>query len=67
MIAQGEKNEEIVVGLMIGIALDLMYSIFLLVRNKYKIITSILVFHLNKMKLMKLVVLFTIQDMNMCL
>lgn len=41
MIAQGEKNEEIVVGLMIGIALDLMYSIFLLVRNKYKIITSI--------------------------
>lgn len=34
MIAQGEKNEEIVMGIMIGIVLDLLYSIYLLVRSK---------------------------------
>ena len=33
-IAQGEKNEEIVAGVMLGIALDLIYSIYLLVINK---------------------------------
>ena len=33
-IAQGEKNEEIVFGIMLGIVLDFIYSIVLLFINK---------------------------------
>lgn len=33
-LAQGEKNEEIVFGLMIGIILDLILSVIILIRNK---------------------------------
>ena len=33
-IAQGEKNEEIVVGVLLGIVLDFIYSIYLLITNK---------------------------------
>ena len=33
-IAQGEKNEEIVFGIMLGILLDFIYSIILLIANK---------------------------------
>ncbi len=33
-IAQGEKNEEIVFGIMLGIFLDFIYSIILLIANK---------------------------------
>lgn len=33
-VAQGEKNEEIVFGVMVGIAIDLIYSIILLLINK---------------------------------
>lgn len=33
-LAQGEKNEEIVFGLMLGIILDLILSIIILIRNK---------------------------------
>lgn len=33
-IAQGENNEEIVVGVLLGIVLDFIYSIYLLITNK---------------------------------
>lgn len=33
-LAQGEKNEEIVFGIMAGIILDLILSIIILIRNK---------------------------------
>lgn len=33
-LAQGEKNEEIVFGVMVGIAIDLIYSIILLTTDK---------------------------------
>lgn len=33
-IAQGEKNEEIVFGVMVGIVIDLIYSVLLLLINK---------------------------------
>lgn len=33
-IAQGEKSEEIVFGVMVGIALDFIYSIFLLLLSR---------------------------------
>ena len=33
-IAQGERNEEIVFGIMLGIVLDFVYSIILLIVNK---------------------------------
>lgn len=33
-LAQGEKNEEIVFGVMVGIAIDLIYSIILLIASK---------------------------------
>lgn len=35
-IAQGEKNEEIVFGLMVGVFLDLVYGIALMVFDKFK-------------------------------
>lgn len=33
-LAQGEKNEEIVFGIMTGIILDLILSVIILIRNK---------------------------------
>ncbi len=33
-LAQGERNEEIVFGIMVGIVLDLIYAVILLIVNK---------------------------------
>ena len=50
-IAQGENNEEIIVGVLLGIVLDFIYSIYLLITNKIsnakkmsKIIVSVVFF-----------------------
>ncbi|MBR7133317.1 MAG: hypothetical protein IKD04_07265 [Clostridia bacterium] len=43
-VAQGEKNEEIVFGVLLGIAIDLIYSMYLLVANKISKTKKVIVF-----------------------